>query len=201
MRRSLIAILRGMEPSRAVAVAEVLINAGITRIEVPLNSPDPLESVAAIAAVYGSRALIGAGTVLSVDEVTRVRRAGGRLIVSPNCHRKVIETTRGYGLQIWPGVMTPTEAFDALRWGATGLKLFPASLVGPGGLSAMRAVLPAETAILAVGGVGPDNFAEWIDAGASGFGVGSSLYSPNMGIDEIATRARDAVTAYDEALR
>ncbi len=201
MSRALIAILRGIEPHQSVPAAEALIDAGITRIELTLNSPAPLESISAMVAAYGSHALIGAGTVLTSDEVTGVRQAGGQLIVSPNCDRNVIEAAGDEGLQSWPGVMTPTECFNALRWGATGLKLFPASLVGPEGLKAMRAVLPSDAPVFAVGGAGPENFAEWIAAGANGFGIGSCLYSPGISVKEIATRARDIVAAFDEALQ
>jgi len=201
MSRALIAILRGIEPRQSVQAAEALIEAGITRIEVPLNSPDPLASIREMAEAHGAHALIGAGTVLTPGEVDLVRRAGGRLIVSPNCRRKVIQAARADGLQSWPGAMTPTECLNALRWGATGLKLFPAVLVGPAGLRAIRATLPPDTQIYAVGGADPGSFAEWFAAGANGFGIGSQLYRPGMTANEIAIRAREAVAAYDEALK
>jgi 2-dehydro-3-deoxyphosphogalactonate aldolase len=200
MTLPLIAILRGIKPAEAPAVGEVLIRAGITQIEVPLNSPEPLDSITALAQQFGDVALIGAGTVLTVDQVAEVAQAGGRLIVSPNCNTKVIAATKQHGLQSWPGVFTPTEAFAALKAGADGLKLFPGSMAGPAGLAAMRAILPPGTKVYAVGGAGPENFADWIKASADGFGLGSALYKPGMDAAAVQDRALRIVAAYREAM-
>ena len=199
MSRPLIAILRGVNPIEAKDIAAVLIEAGITRIEVPMNSPSPLKSIEAMAKAFGDDAQIGAGTVITVETVLDVAKAGGKLIVSPNADPKVIVATKLAGLDSFPGVMTPTECFAALGAGADGLKIFPASLLGLDGLRAIRAVLPIGTQVYAVGGADHTNFAEWIGASANGFGIGSALYKPGFTPAEVATRAKAMVQAYDEA--
>lgn len=199
MDRPLIAILRGVTPTEAAGMAAALIDAGITKIEVPLNSPDPFDSIRTMAAAHGADALIGAGTVLSTSDVGRVAQAGGKLIVSPNCDQRVIAATKAADMQSWPGVMTPTECFAALKAGADGLKIFPASLLGPDGIKAIRAVLPPGTQVYAVGGAGAENFADWMAASADGFGIGSALYKPGFTVAEVAARARDMVAAFDAA--
>lgn len=199
--RPLIAILRGVTPAEAAPMAAALIDAGITKIEVPLNSPDPFDSIKSMVNAHGQNALIGAGTVLSTDDVGRVAQAGGKLIVSPNCDQRVIMATKTAGLESWPGVMTPTECFAALKAGADGLKIFPAGLLGPEGIKAIRAILPKGTQVYAVGGAGADNFAEWMAASADGFGIGSALYKPGLTVADVAARARDMVAAYDEAAK
>ena len=199
MSLPLIAILRGLTPAEAPAIGAALIEAGFGTIEVPLNSPDPLESITALARAFGDQALIGAGTVLSTADVNAVADAGGKLIVSPNCDTDVIAQTKARGLHSWPGIFTPTEAFAALNAGADGLKLFPGAMAGTAGLSAMRAILPHGTKVYAVGGAGPDNFGEWIAASADGFGIGSALYKPGLSTAEVATRAAAIVAAYKEA--
>ena len=197
MSRPLIAILRGLTPPEAPAIAHALIEAGITRIEVPLNSPDPLDSIALLARDFGDVATIGAGTVLTPAQVQSVFDAGGRMVLSPNCDADVIRATRAAGMDSFPGIMTPSEAFVALNAGASGLKLFPGELIGPKGLRAMRAILPAGTAMWAVGGVSVDNMGEWHQAGAAGFGIGSSLYKPGDDAAAVTAKAQAMVAAWD----
>ena len=199
MSRSLIAILRGITPEEAEPICEALIDAGITKIEVPLNSPQPIDSITTMVKAFGNNALIGAGTVLSRQDVAAVAGVGGQLIVSPNTDSEVIAATIAAGLQSWPGVLTPTECFAALKAGATGLKVFPGFAMGIDGLQAIRAVLPPETQVYMVGGVGPEGFADWKAAGANGFGIGSALYKPGRTAAEIGLIARDMVAAYDAA--
>jgi 2-dehydro-3-deoxyphosphogalactonate aldolase len=197
--RPLIAILRGVTPDEAVPIGEALVAAGITVIEVPLNSPEPFGSIARMARALEDRAKVGAGTVLTPEDVARLREVGGQLVVSPNCDPEVIRATVAAGMESWPGVMTPTECFAALRAGATGLKIFPGNLLGPDGLKAIRAVLPPGTQVYAVGGAGPDNFASWIKASADGFGLGTALYTPGLSVEEVRTRAERIVAAFDAA--
>lgn len=198
MSRPLIAILRGLTPQEAPAIGRALIDAGITRLEVPLNSPDPLDSIAILVREFGTVAQIGAGTVLTPDQVLAVRAAGGRMVLSPNCDAAVIRATVTEGMASYPGVMTPSEAFAALAAGATGLKLFPGELIGPKGLRAMRAVLPQGTDCWAVGGVSAATMGEWRQSGAAGFGIGSALYTPGDTAASVAEKAQVMVTAWDE---
>ena len=197
-RRHLIAILRGVATGEVVAVCEALATAGIDMIEVPLNSPDAVTSIGVAATALAGRATIGAGTVLTAPEVEAVAQASGRFIVSPNTDTSVIGRTRALGLGSYPGVFSPTDAFAAIGAGATGLKFFPAEVLGPAGIKAMKAVLPRDMPLYAVGGATPDNFADFFAAGCVGFGLGSYIYKPGMPVAEIEARARAAVAAYDK---
>ena len=195
--RHLIAILRGITPTETVPVCEALIAAGITMIEVPLNSPEALTSIALASNALGDHSAIGAGTVLTKNHVWAVSDAGGTFIVSPDTNKQVIEETVRLQMLSYPGVFTPTEAFRAIKAGATGLKFFPAEVLGPKGIKAMKAVLPPDFPLYAVGGANPDNFAEYFAAGCTGFGLGTFLYKPGMAVAEVAERAGAAVAAYD----
>lgn len=195
--RHLIAILRGITPSETIGVCEALIDAGITMIEVPLNSPDAFISIAMASNALGDKATIGAGTVLSKKQVWAVSEAGGTFVVSPDTNKQVIEATIRFQMLSFPGVFTPTDAFRAIKAGATGLKFFPAEVLGPKGIKAMKAVLPPDIPLYAVGGANPDNFSEYFDAGCSGFGLGSYIYKPGMDAAQVAERAAAAVAAYD----
>jgi len=199
MTLNLVAILRGITPQDALAVGQALVDAGIDRIEVPMNSPEPLVSIAALQAEFGAGARIGAGTVLHVDQVAQVAATGARLIVSPNCNPAVIRATKAAGMESFPGVMTPTEAFAAIEAGADVLKLFPGELVGPVGLRAMKAVLPRDMPLYAVGGVAPENMAEWLAAGATGFGIGSAIYKAGDSAEVVAKKAQLLVLAWKAA--
>lgn len=191
----IVAILRGIRPDEAVAVGEALVAAGVALIEVPLNSPDPLISIERLAKALGGRAIVGAGTVLTPADLDAVADAGGRIAVTPNSNPAVIERALARGVEPMPGFFTATEAFAAVAAGARYLKLFPASTAGLGHLPALRAVLPADVRLLAVGGVGPANAAEWLAAGADGLGIGSDIYRPGDSADAVAAKAARIVAA------
>lgn len=195
----LVAILRGLTPEEAVDVGEALLGAGFTCLEVPLNSPRPLDSIRRLREALGDRAVVGAGTVLTPQAVREVVDAGGQIIISPNADPEVIRETVAVGALSMPGVFTATEAFAALKAGAQVLKLFPSEIAGPVGLKALRAVLPADQRLYAVGGVTPDNLAGWTAAGASGYGIGGALFKPGMTAAEVGERARAFVTAWHAA--
>ena len=186
----LVAIIRGVTPDVAEATGRAILEAGIRIIEVPLNSPDPLESIRILAETIGDQALIGAGTVLNVDQVSQVRAAGGSLVVSPNTDTDVIRATVSSGMASCPGYFTPSEGFAALAAGADALKLFPAEAATPTVVKAQRAVISREVPLLVVGGVAPDNMQPWLDAGATGFGLGSGLFKPGQSAAETAAKAR-----------
>lgn len=194
----LIAILRGLPPEDAADVGAALVAAGITIIEVPLNSPDPFASIARLAARLGEAALIGAGTVLGVADVARVAEAGGALIVAPNTDRQVIRAAKAAGMAAAPGCLTPTECFAALEAGADALKLFPAEAAPPAVVKALRAVLPRAVPLIPVGGITPSSMAAYRAAGADGFGLGSALYAPGMSAAEVKESARAFVAALAE---
>jgi 2-dehydro-3-deoxyphosphogalactonate aldolase len=190
-----VAIIRGVTPPEAESIGEAIFDAGIRIIEVPLNSPEPLESIERLASKFGDRALIGGGTVLRWSEVHEIKTAGGRLIVSPNTNVEVIAETIKSRLVSCPGYFTPSEAFAALAAGASGLKFFPAEGASPAVLKAQRAVLPRDLPVIVVGGVQPDTMQPWIEAGATGFGLGSGLYKPGRSAEETAQRAQAYLAA------
>ncbi|TPM35654.1 2-dehydro-3-deoxy-6-phosphogalactonate aldolase [Mesorhizobium sp. B2-3-4] len=199
LKRGLVAILRGLKASEAIAIGQAVFDAGIEAIEVPLNSPQPFSSIARIVQVLPKSALVGAGTVLTAADVDNLHTAGGRLLVSPNIDAEVMGRAAHHGMVTMPGVFTPTEAFQAIRLGASALKFFPASVLGASGISAIRAVLPAQTLVGAVGGVSEKDFAGYKAVGVTVFGLGSSLFKPGMSVDDVAARAHAAVAAWDAA--
>lgn len=201
LRRPLIAILRGITPLEAESVSDVLIEAGIKIIEVPLNSPRPYETIERMAKFHGNNGIFGAGTVLNEDEVSMVADAGGNIIVSPNSNPLIIKKTKELNLLSFPGVFTATECFQALDAGADGLKFFPASLLKPENFKALSAVLPDNIISVAVGGIDEINFSSWIEVKITGFGLGSNLYKPGMLLDDIQAKAEKIVKAYDNSVK
>ncbi|MET0678208.1 MAG: 2-dehydro-3-deoxy-6-phosphogalactonate aldolase [Bradyrhizobium sp.] len=201
MQRPLVAILRGIKPEETADIVGALIDAGMTAIEIPLNSPEPFRSIEIAVKRASDGILVGAGTVLTVEDVARLHDVGGRLMVSPNVDPDVIAAATARGMVTMPGVFTATEALLALKAGASGLKFFPASVLGAAGITAIRAVLPAGLMIAAVGGVSDTNFAEYAKAGITAFGLGGSLYKPGMSTAEVAGRAKVTVEAYDRAVQ
>ena len=199
MDRKLIAILRGVTPLEVIAIAEELILSGITKIEVPLNSPNAYESIETLANSFSSEVVIGAGTVLKKNEVASVCNAGGKMIVSPNVNVDVIIETKKLNMRSYPGVFTATECFEAIQNGSDGLKLFPAFLIGVDGFKALKAVLPPSLPTYAVGGVDPSNFADWMAFGVTGFGIGSYLYKVGDNVSDVGEKAKKIVSAYDDA--
>lgn len=197
----LVAILRGVRPDEVLAIGGALIDAGFNAIEVPLNSPQPFDSIERLAAASPSSCVIGAGTVLTVDDVIRAESAGARIIVAPNADPEVIAAAVTRGLRPYPGVATPTEAFRAVAAGATSLKLFPSNAVGISGMSAWRSVLPANVEMLPVGGVDEHNLAEWVAAGAGGAGLGSNLYRPGDDAGVVGRRAQTLQNIWSAAER
>lgn len=198
-RLPLVAILRGLEPERAADIGQVLVESGLDILEVPLNSPEPIRSIASLVRSVGDRALIGAGTVLTESQVDQVNGVGAGLVVAPNCNTAVIGRSAAYNMVTLPGVITPTEMFSALDAGASGLKIFPAEMVGPAVIKAVRAVLPPTTPIFAVGGIDAGNMATFLAAGAAGFGVGGALFHPGKSLDAIAAAARNLVSSFRAA--
>lgn len=196
----LIAILRGLQPPEAIPVGQALVATGWTLIEVPLNSPQPLDSIAAMTSAF-PQALVGAGTVLTTSDVRNVHAAGGQLIVSPNFNPAVVREALQLGLVCLPGIMTASEAFAAINAGATGLKIFPAEMASPAVVKALRAVLPPATVLLPVGGITPDNMRAYQNAGASGFGIGSALYKPGVDAGQVAENAMNFIAAQDASTR
>jgi 2-dehydro-3-deoxyphosphogalactonate aldolase len=193
----IIAILRGITLDEVAGVGDALYAAGIRIVEVPLNSPEPFRSIAALAARFQDRMIVGAGTVLDTDSVDRVKSAGGQISVSPDCNPQVIARAVERNLVPLPGVFTPTEAFAAVRAGARHLKLFPAEAASPRTVKAWKAVLPRDVSVYAVGGVTPANMKDWAEAGCTGFGIGSNIYKPGMSPDDVGTAARDFVAAWN----
>jgi 2-dehydro-3-deoxyphosphogalactonate aldolase len=192
----IIAILRGVTPDEIIDVTQALFDAGVRVVEVPLNSPDPFVSIEKISKAFAGRMIVGAGTVLSVQDVNVLKAHGGTISVSPDCNEAVIERAVEIGLEPLPGVFTPTEAFSAIRVGAKHLKLFPAEAASPAVIKAWKAVLPKHVKIYAVGGVTPDNMGDWLAAGVSGFGIGSSIYKPGMTVDAVKEAAGKLVSAW-----
>ena len=199
-RIPLVAILRGLQAHEAVPIAQALVDTGWTLIEVPLNSPQPLDSIAAMASRF-PQAVIGAGTVLNVSDVRNVHAAGGQLIVAPNFNPAVVHEAVRLGMVCLPGVMTASEAFAALDAGATGLKIFPAEMASPAVVKALRAVLPVNAVVLPVGGITPENMRHYLAAGANGFGIGSALYKPGMVAADVFQNATDFIANYAGIVR
>jgi 2-dehydro-3-deoxyphosphogalactonate aldolase len=195
----LVAILRGLEPAQAQAVGEALVESGFRVLEVPLNRPGALDCIATLARTLPADAIVGGGTMLRVADVEAVHAAGGRLMVSPNCDVAVIRRAVALGMLCAPGVATPTEAFTALEAGAHALKLFPAEMVGHGGLKALKSVLPTGTDMWPVGGVTPQSIGPWHKAGATGFGIGSQLFAPGTSAADVLVRGRAYVQAWQQA--
>ncbi len=195
----IIAILRGVSPAEVLDVTAALYEAGMRIVEVPLNSPEPFTSIEKLAKAYAGKMVVGAGTVLSVQDVQMLKNHGGQISVSPDCNPEVIARAVALGLEALPGVFTPTEAFAAIRAGATNLKLFPAECASPATIKAWKAVLPKHVQVHAVGGVTPENMAQWLAAGAGGFGIGSSLYKPGTSLAAISESAQKLVAAWIKA--